>query len=227
MQNRPQSTLDAIFYDLDGTLADSCDGIEWAARNAIEQRWPDREIASIRHLIGPPIRLILRAALREQWRTEVSEAELDGLEASYRSFYDEGGCQRAALFPDVRENLAQRHARGLHQFVVTNKPQLPTRKMLQSLQIATLFEETVSPDDRAPSFVDKGEAALYLLQRHNLEARRVLFVGDARDDALAAQKANIGFIAAAWGYGAAATSDDLPRFAIAHSFADLDSVIGE
>jgi phosphoglycolate phosphatase len=218
--------FDAIFYDLDGTLADSCEGIEWAARQALGERWPEHTSGPLRHLIGPPIRAIFGAALREQ-NVEFEEGDLDALEKRYRALYDSEGCSRATAFSGVREGLERRQVLGLRQFVVTNKPKAPTQRMLRALELADFIEEVGSPDTREPRFASKGEAARWLLQKHNLVASQVLFVGDARDDALAAQAIGARFVAVSWGYGAAHEIADAPVWKVARHFSEVDALLAE
>lgn len=210
------------FYDFDGTLIDSVDGIEWAARAAVAEVLPERNLHEIRRFIGPPIREVFQAALRAGG-DEASLADIDALERCYRKLYDEAGCLRCSLFPGVRAGLERRRQAGIQQFVVTNKPQAPTRKICDALGLQPLITEWVSPDSRTPHFSHKGESTLYLLKKYRHDARHVLFVGDARDDAHAAQYAEVAFAAVSYGYGNAHHIQDVPRLAVIDDFAQLDS----
>lgn len=218
------SGIEAIFYDLDGTLADSCEGIEWAARGALEAVFPGRAFGPLRHLIGPPIRHILEAALLEGGHAPAVEAELESLEQSYRALYDGQGCARSRAFAGVCEGLRRRWVLGARQFVVTNKPTKPTQQMLRALKLDAFIEQALSPDSREPRFASKSEAARWLVEHCGFDASRVLFVGDARDDALAAQAIGARFVAVSWGYGAAHQVSDVPVWKVIHDFSELNDL---
>lgn len=220
-----QRDFRVVIYDFDGTLIDSCEGIEWAARAALADVLPERNLPEVRRFIGPPIRGVFQAALRAGG-FEASSMDIDALELRYRKLYDEQGCLRCSLFPGVRAGLERRCQAGIEQFVVTNKPQSPTRKICDALGLQPFIREWISPDNRTPRFSHKGESTLYLLKKRQLDPRHVIFVGDARDDAHAAHHAEVAFAAVSYGYGDAHHIEDLPRVAVIDDFAQLDSWLG-
>jgi len=200
----------ACVFDLDGTLVDSIPGIDACARAALAEEAPDLALPSLRTFIGPPIRAMLARALNL-----ADEARLDGLEAAFRRHYDNGGWRDTPVYPGVVETLHWLHASGAHLYVLTNKPALPTRRILEHLGLSRLFVEIVSPDSRTPRHASKSAAALDLRMRIPPGAKTIL-VGDSDDDAHAAAAAGFAFAAAAWGYGRIHLSSPPPAYSLAN-----------
>jgi phosphoglycolate phosphatase len=186
-------------FDLDGTLVDSIPGIDLAARAALAEVAPGIPLPSMRTFTGPPIRAMLQRALG--WK---DATRLDDLEKAFRAHYDGGLWRESPAFPGVDVTLRSLHARGARLFVLTNKPAVPTRRIVDQLGWSGLFDAVVTPQSRTPSFPDKASAAVDLRDRFGLQAGSTLLVGDSADDWAAAQAAGFAFGAAAWGYGGAA-----------------------
>jgi phosphoglycolate phosphatase len=194
----------AVFYDLDGTLIDSSKGIELAARHAVERHCPERTLPELRPFIGPSIRRIFESALGG-----LDAEDLDRLEAFYRSAYDSEACLISQAFPGIQNSLKLLMDVGVRQFVVTNKPQLPTKRIIESFGWSRYFVEVVSPDSQSPRVVRKADAVKRLMVKHSLQSRQCVFVGDSTDDAEAALDNGIHFIYAAYGYGRGRPAGDV------------------
>lgn len=209
-----------ILFDLDGTLIDSLPGIEYSTRAAIAAVIPQRELPDLRRLIGPPVREVLRRAAGE-----AGPDALDDLERQFRISYDTQGWRKSVAYDGVAEVLSGLSQAQLKCFVVTNKPALPTKKILDELGLLKYFKEVVSLDSRTPPFISKAEATEYLINRHGLRVPATLFVGDSIDDACAAESCGLRFAAATYGYGGVHSASDSPAYIILDSMSRLPSVI--
>jgi len=188
-----------VIFDLDGTLVDSLSGIEQSARAAITAVLPDEPMPDLRSVIGPPIGEMFAML----W-PKLAWEKMHCLVAAFRSHYFAKGCLAVTVFPGVPETLARLHASGLRLFVLTNKPSAPTKKILEHLALANLFDDTLSPDSFEPPFRSKPEGARLLTEKLGLNPEKTTLVGDGADDAISAEVCGFRFIAAAYGYGTAA-----------------------
>jgi phosphoglycolate phosphatase len=197
-----------MIFDLDGTLIDSLPGIEASLRHAVQQTLPRRTLPDMRASIGPPVGKMLA----QLW-PDLSAEEAQRAVAAFRQHYDGEGCLNSEPYPGVADTLEKLRLAGVHMFVLTNKPLAPTRRILEHTHLGRFFRDVICPDSSDPPFARKGQGALALAQRHKLSPEEALIVGDGIDDAAAANECGFGFIAAAYGYGKAAS--ELPPGAMA------------
>ena len=183
-------------FDLDGTLVDSLPGIAWSIDAALSQCGLPPLRRDLKPLVGPPIRNILSTV------AGVCEGErLDALESAFRSSYDSAGWRKTRCQQGAGDLLRRLLAGGVDLWLVTNKPAEATRKILDELKLANLFEETQSRDSRAPAFDSKAEILRDLLRRRNLRRGACLMIGDTAEDRDAAMAAGIRCAIVAHGYG--------------------------
>ena len=186
----------SLIFDLDGTLIDSCPGIQASLAVAFGAAGRVLPATDIRTVIGPPIRVI--AARIDP---SLNEQELATIEQTYRRVYDGEGWRETVAFPDVLPVLRSLHAGGARLFLVTNKPRIPSRKILEHLLLDPLFDAVLTRDSRTPGYSNKAEMVREIVQSHSLTPESTAMVGDTREDEEAAEANNLSYIHAAYGYG--------------------------
>jgi len=189
--------LSSILFDLDGTLVDTLPGIDYSCRAAVQAVLPNRKLENLRQRMGPPIREIFRQAF-----SSVEPIVLNQLEAQFRANYDTVGWQKSIAYPSVAETLAQLNDWHINCFVVTNKPSVPTERILSHLGLSKYIKEVTAPDSSSGTFSSKASAIKYLLSKYQLASEHTVVVGDSADDARAAQACHLRFVAVSYGYSA-------------------------
>jgi phosphoglycolate phosphatase len=185
-----------ILFDLDGTLIDSVAGIEFAIQTAVAVVLPDRELPSLKMLIGPPIRELL-----EQELIDVEPEALDEIIIRFREIYDRDGWKQSIAYEGVLATLEYLHQQQISSWIVTNKPILPTCQILDRLEMSKFFTGIFSPDCQIPHFRSKTTMVTQVISEYKLDPAATLLVGDSHDDALAAHSNNLHFAWASYGYG--------------------------
>jgi phosphoglycolate phosphatase len=177
-----------VVFDLDGTILDSVAGIEFSIRKAFESCGIPLLRSDFRELIGPPIRVILEKA------GNIDDAgELSKLEAAFRTSYDTDGWRMAECFPGAVGVLRALRSRGHQIFVASNKPRHIALRILDRERIADLFDAIFTRDSRSPSYSGKDEMLRVLMSSYGTDRAEWLMVGDALEDAEAANSAGILF----------------------------------
>ena len=209
-----------VIFDLDGTLVDSRPGIDRAAATAGARVWPGREPVGLAPLIGPPLRAMLAAAY-----PDAAEADLDALVREFRAAYDGGDWRATTPYPGLAEVLDAIGAAGGRAFVVTNKPHAATGRILAHLGGAERFTALRAPDDPATPWSGKADALEDLVGRYSLLREDAAYVGDSPDDREAARLADLPFVAAAYGYGAAGSDPDAADLAVIEALSTLPGLL--
>jgi len=201
-----------VIFDLDGTLVDSAWGIEYSITRALAQCGYPTTDNDVESLIGPPVRQIL-SRLSAQTQPEA----LDRLESAFRESYDTKGWEKTLLRAHTTSTLKWLLSSGRQAFLFTNKPSVPTKRILELFDIRHFFADVVCRDSAPASFRSKADMIRSLTVFHNLAACRSLVVGDTSEDVHAAMESGMK-AAVVPGYGPQ-PSDDTP-----HSFFRLNSL---
>lgn len=188
--------LRALLFDLDGTLADTVEGIEWTFRRALAAVVPKQVVPDLRPFIGPLARAVLVAAL-----PRLPELQVAAVLKEFRRIYNTEGWRMSRLYPGVTDVLAKTAQLGIVNMLVTNKPAVPAHNIVADLGIEPFLHDMVCPDSREPAFTDKTAMVSFILAKHDLSPAATLLVGDTDHDALAAGALGIPFAYAAYGYG--------------------------
>lgn len=190
----------SLIFDLDGTLIDSCPGIGASLSAAFRSVGRVMPEVDLRAIVGPPIRTI---ATRVE--PTLTESELLEIERTYRAAYDVDGWRETILFDGVVETLGTLRGKGFDILLVTNKPRIPTEKIMSRFGLTDLFEEIVTRDSRAPIYHNKSEMLSEMLKRRSLKPELTTMVGDTLEDSDAAVSNGLRFFYAVYGYGSIAS----------------------
>jgi len=187
--------MDAIFFDLDGTLTDPAKGITRSLQHAL--RTLDHAVPEEKDLlwcIGPPIRSSLCTLLG-------GEAEVDAAATLYRARYSEIGWFENTLYDGIPELLSTL-AVGHRLFVGTSKPAVVAERILAHFALRPFFEQVfgAAPDG------SQGDKTLLLRQglaQCGLTGSRCVMVGDRSFDMLGARANAMTALGVLYGYGSA------------------------
>ena len=196
----PLFAVDAVAFDLDGTLLDTVHDLT-AAVNAwlAGQALPTLPVATIRDLIGKGIAHLLASALELVGAPPQDAAESAKGLATYQALYGELIGRATVLYPGVIEGLTRLRDAGYPLAVVTNKEARFVRPHLDHAGITDFFGVIVGGGDAVRG---KPDAAPLLLAADRLQIAtdRLLMVGDSGNDVAAARAAGCPVLVVPYGY---------------------------
>ena len=207
----------SIFFDLDGTLTDSGEGIINCAAFALEKLGvsvPDH--ATMRQFVGPPLRdtFVKFGVPAERAEEAVS---------LYRSRYLPIGKFENHPYPGIRELLEKLKSEGNRLYVATSKPEELSIDILTRFDLAKYFER-ICGATLDGSRDEKDKVIAYLLTQID-SSTDTLMVGDTAFDVLGAAAHGIPTIGVSWGYGEMADLEKAGAKAIAHTTEELYTLL--
>ena len=186
--------IDALIYDLDGTLIDSRLDIANAVNVALTDAGrPTKPVELIGTYIGDGIDQMLSRAFDHPPPAVLARA-LTALRAHYRRHC----LEHTRLYPGVLATLE--HFRDKGQAVVSNKPEDFTRIIVTGLGLDPFFP-VVLGGDSTPSLKPDPTPVLAALAKLGVTAARAVMVGDGLPDLEAGRRAGLRTCAVTYGLG--------------------------
>ncbi|WP_107687476.1 HAD family hydrolase [Neisseria wadsworthii] len=189
-------TIQAVLFDLDGTLADTALDLGGALNSLLRKHGlPEKPMEEIRPVAshGASGLIMLGAGIstfhphHDRWRK------------NYLAEYEQCFDKDTVLFDGINELIGKLVDRGLKWGIITNKPQTFTDRLVPKLAFAEEPAVVVSGDtceEPKPSVKPMRHACAEL----GIPPEACLYVGDAERDMIAARKAGMTSVLAEWGY---------------------------
>jgi len=190
--------LDAIFFDLDGTLTDPKPGITRSIQYAL-QKLEHPAIPTEDELtwcIGPPLRASFVRLLG-------ADHSADHAVAFYRERFSDVGLYENGVYDGIREVLTFLGAAGHRLFVATSKPHVYAERIVEHFGLRDHFER-VFGSELDGTRVDKSDLLAYALQETSVDPARTVMIGDRSHDMVGARNNGMTGIGVLYGYGSRA-----------------------
>ena len=189
-----QTDMDAIYFDLDGTLTDPKPGITGSIQYALRKL--DRAVPSQDELtwcIGPPLRASFAAMLG-------GESQADLALSLYRERFADVGLYENSVYPDIEHILIALKGSHGRLFVATSKPRIYAERIIDHFALGAYFER-VFGSELDGTRVDKGELLTYALESAAVNPQQALMIGDRSHDMIGAKNNGMSAIGVLYGYG--------------------------
>lgn len=210
-----------IFWDLDGTIADTREGVRNSLNHGLEPYGTELTV-DVRKFIGPPLRVSIPEVLG--YDMEKTEAVI----ARYREHYIPIGVYECSMFPGVREAMTRLREAGCIQVITSSKPTEQCRNVVKKFGIDDLLDEVVGAtlDGRIDSKLDVlNEAFRIMKESHpDFTKENTILIGDTKYDAIGAAQADIKCIGVSYGFG---TVEELMENGVVSVQDTLDEICDE
>ncbi|HEX3122545.1 MAG TPA: phosphoglycolate phosphatase [Rhodanobacteraceae bacterium] len=191
----PDYELQAVFFDLDGTLVDSAPDLVVAMQRL---RAELGESAVDVTAIGAVVSKGGRAMLRRGF-PDADDARIDLLLPRFLDLYAEAIATHTRLYAGMDDVLLALERSGIRWGVVTNKPGRLARALLAAIDLERRCAAMVS-GDCLPLRKPDPAPLLHACALAGVDAGRSVYVGDDLRDIEAGKRAGMKTIAAGWGY---------------------------
>ncbi len=188
--------LEAVLFDLDGTLADTAPDLGGAANFLLQEEGRPQQALD---LLRPYTSQGARGLLRAGFGIEPDAPEYERLALRFLEIYAERICQKTVLFDGIPSLLDTLENLGLGWGIVTNKRMRFTDPLVQLLKLTPRTPCVVSGDTTA----EAKPSALPILHACKLlgaDPARSIYVGDDLRDIQAGRAAGCLTVAVSYGY---------------------------
>ncbi|MEP6484267.1 MAG: HAD-IA family hydrolase [Rudaea sp.] len=187
--------IEAVFFDLDGTLVDSAPDLVAAMQRLREEMGlPPVEPAHISAVVSKGGRAMLRRGF-----PDADESRIETLLPRFLDLYSQAIATHTRTYHGIDAMLDALEARAIKWGIVTNKPGWLARSLVTELKLDVRHAALVS-GDCLPQRKPEPEQILYACKLAGVSAERCVYVGDDVRDIEAGRRAGTMTVAVGWGY---------------------------
>lgn len=188
--------LQAVFFDLDGTLIDTARDMARALnRLRHEEGHPPLDYELIRSEVSHGARALINIGFDEAEDTP----RFEQLRQRFLDIYQADIHHETTLFPRMEEILEALESQHILWGIITNKPSWLTLPLLESMQLKERAASIICADTAGVSKPDK-KPMLDACAEAGVDAGNCMYIGDDERDVQAAHNAGMPCIALRCGY---------------------------
>jgi phosphoglycolate phosphatase len=188
--------IEAVLFDLDGTLADTAPDMALTVNRMLEKRGRAKvPVDAVRPHVSKGARGMIGAA----FGLKPDDAGFQALREEFLQLYAQNLCVGTTLFPGMEELLAGLESADIAWGVVTNKFERFALPLIEALGLADRASIVVGGDTcpRPKPFPDP---LLFAAGEIGIAPMKTLYVGDDERDVQAARAAGMPVLVAGYGY---------------------------
>ena len=187
--------LEAIIFDLDGTLLDTLADLRAALNHALNAKGlPLRTLEQVRHDVGNGVRVLIERSVEG-----ASPQLIDELFDIFRPYYAQHASDHTAPYEGILPMLEEVRKRGLRSAIVSNKPDAQVRLLHQRF-FAQLIDTAIGEQQPLVRRKPAPDMVNMALRRLGVDRAQAVYVGDSEVDVQTALAAHLPCIACAWGF---------------------------
>ena len=195
-QSQHQSPYHGVFFDLDGTLADTAPDLVAATNQLLSARnLPLKPYEQLRPCASAGARGLIGGA----FGIDTKHPDFIALRDEFFANYEKALFVHSKLFEGMEHLLNQLESAQLPWGIVTNKSERFTNPLIELMGLSQRSISTVS-GDTTPHSKPHPEPILHAARIANLDPNKSLYVGDDIRDIIAGKAAGMKTVAAAYGY---------------------------
>lgn len=218
--------VQAVIFELDGTLVDTEIGIRFAAEEMLaDLDLPHDNAANVSEWMGDGFKKLIHRILSRQFDGKVSDPLFRIGSALFLNAYQKRSDLNCKLYPGVEMCLRHLSNNNIRKVVVTNQSTSQANETLTSLGIRGYFDFVLGQDaleKPKPSPSGLFEAALLL----RLKPEQLMMVGGSVNDVNAARSAGCPVACVSYGYNYGVDIRKAAPDLILDSLENLSSIIG-
>ena len=189
--------FDNFIFDFDGTLADTANEVLACIEKAFNKSCiPFDKTRLNSSVMGPSL-----AEITVIVKPELSDKSIvNNIVLEYRKLYDYDEKDITKLYDGIRDWLLYLKENNKKIFIATNKPKIPTMRLVKSLNI-DFFDDVYMVDKYNDKKLTKQQMIEEIVLKYDLLKEKTVMIGDCLSDIEAAKNVGVLSLAALWGYG--------------------------
>lgn len=186
---------EVVFFDFDGTIVDSGEGIKESVKKSLEEIGIKEEREDVLNsFIGPPL---FDSYMKHY---DITPEVADRAVENYRKHYRNGGLKKFKVYEGVEKMLKDLNNAGVKVCLATAKPKEFAETMLDSIDFSKYFYfingASFDASKRTKTAVIKDN-----LEKLDFDKSTIVMIGDRENDITGAKNCGLDSIGVLYGFG--------------------------
>ncbi len=182
-----------IIFDLDGTILDTLTDLHKSVNYVLnEHNMPERSVQEVRSFVGNGAKKLIERAVQ----VGTSEQKVAEILADFLDYYGEHNSDNTMPYEGILPLVSALKEAGYKLGVVTNKPHKDAYPLVIK-HFGTSFDVIIGQRDGVPA---KPACDMMNIAQKELDANRIIYVGDSEVDVSFARNAEVDCILVSWGF---------------------------
>lgn len=208
-----------ILFDLDGTLAESAEGIRYSLETTCNALGYDNvDLSDYTKYIGPPLIDTFKNICKfpeELW---------DKAYGIYTEAYNKKGIFMNKPYEGIEDVLKKLREKGLKLAVCSSKLETNSIRVVDIIGLSGYFD-AVCGSNRDSTRKDKKDLIPYAIEKLEGNRGEAVMIGDTFFDAKGAELCGVDFIACGFGYGNVGEMLKYNHIAVAETVGDITNIL--
>ena len=193
-----------LFFDFDGTVADSEAGIVAGLKYMVQDRGlrPLDNSAYVQ-FIGPA----LVDMLPKVW-PELDDVEVKRAIDAFHHYYEEEGLYQAKLYPKFLDTMTALKQQGDQLYIASAKPETMLHRLVKHFSLDQYFTGAYGASDDEQTRVTKTDVLAYALKATQTDPATSVMIGDRANDMTGGLDNHVQLLGVTYGFGSAKELQD-------------------
>ena len=188
----------AVIFDLDGTLADTLESLQYCSNYAIGTcGFPEIPLEKYKLFVGDGAATQIKRCLA--YSGDVEGEYFEKAFFRYQIFFKEHCMHNVKPYEGIPETLEELKKAGVKIAVFSNKPHERTVDVIESLFGKGYFDEILGQMDERPK-KPHPDGVFYLAEKMGIALEDIAYVGDTNTDMITGKEAGVWTIGVIWGF---------------------------
>jgi len=197
LKKKTPKKIEAIVFDLDGTLLDTLEDLAASMNRVLESnRFPPHPVNCYLHFIGDGARMLAQRALPEKER---NESQINKIHRAFENDYRDNLGFHTSLYQGIEEMLDQLTKRRLKLSILSNKPNeftlITTRYFLSKWNFECVFGQR----EEVPKKPNP-EGIFEIAEHLKVPSEQMVYLGDSGVDMQTARAGGCYAMGVTWGF---------------------------
>lgn len=192
--------ISSVFFDLDGTIINSQEGIINALQYMYERVGIHHDKATLKTFIGPPLG---DTFVKHDGMDPNDHEKIQDWINIFREYYDDKGWRENTIYPDIEKMLVSLNQQKTPIYIATSKPESSAKKILANLKLDVHVEDIFGASDIESERNAKKDVISYGLNNlpTSIDQKHIAMVGDRENDIEGGHYNNLRAMRVLYGYG--------------------------